>query len=311
MKKLSLRTFIQNLYSLWVYDYHSDDNRLKREMDYLSKQLCWQRMQNVAWRLKGTAEDNDEWNYVRDNSQPTNFPYLQVNQLASVESGYDKKLKLPFVLHHSQRLYFPHSYSLYECENLYRYLIEIDQILGGGYLAKAPHCYQTDNFKVAEGDVLFDCGAAEGLFSLDVIDKVSHVYLIETDKRWIPALRATFAPYKNKVTIVNKYLSSEDDMHHVSLSSLLSMHNESCFVKMDIEGAETMVLKESKDFLKGRDNIRLACCTYHYQSDADTLAHLFAEIGYRYSFSDGWMFCFDFEEIKPPYMRHGIIRAQK
>lgn len=311
MKKPSFRTFIQNLYSLWVYDYHQQDLELRKENQWQQKNLRWLKIQNAALKAAGTSEDCPEMAFIRNCNELTNFPYPQLKHLDSVTCAYDIKLKLPFVLHNGKKLYFPKTFSLEACEQAYRSLIEKDQILGGGYLEKAPHCYQTDSFKVEERDVLFDCGAAEGLFALDAIDKVSHVYLIETDKTWIPALEATFAPYNEKVTIVNKFLSDKNDYHNVNLATLLSKHNDQCFVKIDIEGAEVNVIKACKDYLKTRDNIRLACCAYHYQQDAEKLSRMFEDIGYQYEFSDGWMLCMDFEEVKSPYLRHGIIKVQK
>lgn len=311
MKKLSLRTLIQNLYSLWVYDYHKEYNQLKGELYILVKDLRWQTIQIAALQAKDTSSDCAEFEYTRSLSKPTNFPYPQIKRLENVEVLYDKGRGLPYVMHKGHRLYYPHEYALEYCKKVYCFLIEQDQILEGGYLEKAPHCYQTDTFKVESGDVLIDGGAAEGLFTLENIEKVSRAILIEADKKWIPALNATFAPWQEKVTIINKFLSNRDDRHNVNLASLLAKHPEACFVKMDIEGAETRVLEGCKEYLKTRNDIRLTCCTYHYQGDAENLSKLFDEIRYDHAFSDGWMFFVDYDMPEVPYLRHALIRAQK
>jgi 16S rRNA A1518/A1519 N6-dimethyltransferase RsmA/KsgA/DIM1 with predicted DNA glycosylase/AP lyase activity len=64
--------------------------------------------------------------------------------------------------------------------------------LGGGYMEKMPHQYQTSYFQVKKNDILLDVGCAEALFSLDVIDKVKKVILFESDSVWFDPLKATF-----------------------------------------------------------------------------------------------------------------------
>ncbi|MBQ7631953.1 MAG: hypothetical protein IJS82_04250 [Paludibacteraceae bacterium] len=316
MKKLSLRTFIQNLYSLWVYDFHSWDTSLSGKIDYIEKNIAkkekWDRIVSLLENYKGELSDSREMAFVRALQIPqfVVFPYHQIKRLETFEVGYDNVLKLLYVIHDKKRLYYNRAFTIDSCERSYRFLIEQDQILEGGYLEKAPHCYQTESFKVEEGDVLIDGGAAEGLFALDVIDKVSHVYLIEADSNWIPALKATFAPYKDKVTIINKYLSDCDDTDNISLGSILARHNGNCFVKMDIEGAEPKVIKGALSYLNTRDNVKLSCCTYHYQNDAKELADLFESIGYQHEFSAGWFFFAEYDMPEPPYLRHALIRAK-
>ena len=58
-------------------------------------------------------------------------------------------------------------------------------------------------------------------------------------------------------------------------------------------------------------NIKIACCTYHRQDDADTIEKIYNEIGFHYEYSDGYiLFSLDPNQ-KPPYFRHGIIRGWK
>ena len=46
-----------------------------------------------------------------------------------------------------------------------------------------------------------DAGCAEGYTSLEVVEEVDHLYLFECDEAWIEALEATFALWREKVTI--------------------------------------------------------------------------------------------------------------
>ena len=81
--------------------------------------------------------------------------------------------------------------------------------------------------------------------------------------------------YKDKVTIIQKFLGGEDSENTVTLNSLFDkISKESFFVKMDIEGAEESVIQGSKDFLKSQNKIKLACCTYHRANHAELISLL-------------------------------------
>jgi hypothetical protein len=202
--------------------------------------------------------------YLLENKTDIIFPYKQINKIENVQSGYDDSLKLSYVIHNGKKLYFPLSQN---AESIYKKLIENENITGTTeerYREKHPHQYQSDTFFIKEGDVFCDIGCAEALLSLDVIDKVKRVYLVESDPMWLDALKATFKPYRDKVIIIDKLISDVDTETTITLSSLLKNEKESpVFIKMDIEGYETSVIEASKEFLLERQNIRIACCTYH------------------------------------------------
>jgi 16S rRNA A1518/A1519 N6-dimethyltransferase RsmA/KsgA/DIM1 with predicted DNA glycosylase/AP lyase activity len=73
-----------------------------------------------------------------------------------------------------------------------------------------------DSFGVSEGDIVVDVGAAEGNFALSVVEKANKVYIIEGNAAWCDALRQTFLPYKEKVEIIQKFLSDVADDDHVT-----------------------------------------------------------------------------------------------
>ena len=157
---------------------------------------------------------------------------------------------------------------------------------------------------------MVDVGCAEALFSLDVIEQASKVYLIERDGIWKAPLLATFAPYKDKVVFVQKLASDKDGRTTVSLPSLLMSETSSpLFIKMDIEGYEPKVVRTLLPLFRERDGITLSCCTYHNNEDAATLEQLFQQVGYRYEFSKGYMLFARYDQPAAPYFRHGVIRA--
>lgn len=312
LSKMSLRTFFRNFYHLFVSDFHKLD---------VERRLQWTELKDLALPelMRRYFDENnsmlykDEIDYVYRNGVRV-FPYEQLGSMGQVESGVEPHSQMPYVIHQGKRLYFPKDKPLEQAEWYYRQLIETENLLGGNYTSKMPHCYQSERMKVEEGDVFVDVGAAEGLVALDVIDKVSKVYVIESDPQWMKALRATFEPYKEKCVIVPKLVTDHDGLRTVTLESLLKNETEHpVFVKMDIEGYEKKVLETAKGFLARRNNIKLACCTYHCEGDADVLSGLLGQLGYSYEFSDGWMLFSNYDKTlpNPPFFRHGMIRAWK
>ena len=233
----------------------------------------------------------------------------QEDMTVEVESGFDDSLRLPYVIHKGKHLYFPRKYSVAQAVEAYKGYICGDRLLGRGEDI-APHQYQSKDFQVHDGDVVVDVGCAEALFSLDVIEQASKVYLIERDGIWKAPLLATFAPYKDKVVFVQKLVSDKDGRATVSLPSLLKSETASpLFIKMDIEGYEPKVVRTLLPLLRERDGITLSCCTYHNNEDATILEQLFQQVGYRYEFSKGYMLFARYDQPAAPYFRHGVIRA--
>ena len=302
---LSLRTFARNIYTIFTYDIRTllRDTRDRLEMESM----------HHFYDSPDSEPYREELEYVFRNGLNV-FPYEQLKSSQPFECGYDRHHGMPYVIHNGKRLYFPKDFSVERTERNYRKYIETENLLGGNYTKKMPHCYQSERFKVNDGDVFVDVGAAEGLVALDVIDKASKVYLVESERRWVKALRATFEPYKEKCVIVQKLVTDHNGRNSITLEHLLKYETtRPIFVKMDIEGYEKRVVGASKDFLSRRDNIKLACCTYHKEEDAQALESLFRQLCYHYEFSDGWMLFskYDKSMLKIPFFRHGIIRAWK
>lgn len=253
----------------------------------------------------------NELEYLRRLGRYCNFPYRPDEGLPTT-SGRDETSNLPYVVHNGKRLFFPESFSVEETTGMYMNYLQTEKLLGMNETGDAPHRYQSPAVHVEEGDAVFDIGAAEGLFALDQVDKASHVVIVENDPQWLLPLQHTFAPYKEKVTIIHKLISSTDTAHTLSLKSLLTQTNySSAFIKMDIEGFETSTIASAADFLKETGNIKIAAAAYHRQYDADELATLLDSIGYSTEFSKGYMLFHMYDTPVPPFFRHGIIRAKK
>jgi len=223
----------------------------------------------------------------------------------NIEVLMDTSNGLRYVMHQGKRLYFVRSFNDRTVKYCYSGLITEQD-------PDSPHCYLGEDFKVLADDVLLDVGSAEGIFSLTHIEKLKQVILFERDPQWVEALEATFAPWKEKVTIVRKYVSDCNDEENVTIDSFLSDKPYiPTFIKIDVEGAEQRVLDGMQQTIKLND-LRLALCTYHQQNDFKHFASFLSEKGFKWSASKGVMiFLNDLNSLQAPYFRKGLIRANK
>ena len=212
---------------------------------------------------------------------------------------------LPWVEHQGRRLFFPAHWNDGLVRYKYRYLC-MEQDPGSS------HCYLTPELREKRFDVLIDAGCAEGMLALELIDTVERVLLIECDADWLPALEATFVPWKDKVMILRQTLGDTDRDEGVTLRTLarrFDIHN--ALLKLDIEGFEGQAIAGAGD-LPGYASAVL-CCTYHRAQDADARSDALGRYGYRLSFSKGYMLFASPPAYlplpEPPYFRRGLVRA--
>jgi len=249
------------------------------------------------------------------------IPYSWFNEylIRPVYVEYDSACELYYVLWNDLKIYFydtrKSAVACYfntisgemDIRSPHRYITEQNDMIGtidtgvGEYEA-SKHNENTSAFCVADGDVVADIGCAEGNFSLGIINRAAHVYLFEPDTNWLPALQQTFKAFKDKVTIVNKMVSDYDSECTVTLDTFFKdkpVH----FIKADIEGAEGKMLAGARGLFSNHKNIKAAVCTYHKKEDADDFKNYFNELGYKTSFTDGYM-------AVDASLRKGVIRAE-
>ena len=173
---------------------------------------------------------------------------------------------------------------------------------------------QAESAQNEEIDIWRDLGTARGLLALDVIDKVSKVYLVERTSRWRKPLKATFAPY-DKVELVKGFLSGKKKGKNkkglIGLADLLEKcGHQRVFVMMDLEGKELEVLRDAKEYLRtARNPITLAVCAYHRTTDYDDLMEFFEEIGYQTETQPGYIYTDMNDGHGIHSLRHGLVRA--
>ena len=82
------------------------------------------------------------------------------------------------------------------------------------------------------------------------------------------AIRATFEPWQDKVTIVQKYVSDHNSSREQTLDDFFNNQtNEHLFLKMDIEGAERHALAGCNNLFQNCQKLDFAICTYHLHDD--------------------------------------------
>ena len=142
-------------------------------------------------------EIEDLGTFSPDDDSVFPYPYLDREPIA-VESGFDRKRRLPYVVHKGRSFFGTKDQRVEEVAQAYRYYVEDEGLLGTGRRVKSPHAYVDEDFKVEEGDVVVDVGCSDALFAFDNADVAGKIYLFESWKKWRPALEASFEPFREK-----------------------------------------------------------------------------------------------------------------
>lgn len=293
------------------YYYKKIKKRRKYEKELFLDDPLWElRKQILNYYKSQSVKDKylkDAIKYIRKEGMSV-FPYhfREKYKKSDIVVYSDSESGMNYVKHDNKNLYFPPDMDEKDVQTVYSsLLVEQDP--------QSPHRYLSEEFNIDPDSILMDIGAAEGILSLDLVEKVHKVFLFEVDERWIKALSKTFEPWKEKIVIINKYVSDIDNETSVKLDTLKSQFDRnSIFLKLDVEGAEEKVLKGAQDILTSdKYNCKSAICTYHNQKDYDTLSRLMTNFGYNVEATDGYMLFIYDPHISAPYFRKGLIRCQR
>lgn len=234
-----------------------------------------------------------------------NYPFADEYMEYPVEVHWDCEKDLYYAVYYGKKMYMAKKYKKKEDVVDYIRALMREQDI------HSPHRYITENFKIENGSVLIDAGVAEGNFALEHIDEVSKVYLIETDLDWIEALNYTFAPYKDKVTIVQGFLTDIVGDNTVTIDAI-AKGEKIDFIKMDIEGAEVKALAGAKETLR-KYKPKLDICSYHNEADEQKILSSLAPYDYQTEHSKGYMVFLvkeTFQTTETKSLVRGLIRAQ-
>lgn len=228
--------------------------------------------------------------------------YNKYEKQITIDVNYDKVAGLFYTNWYGKHLYMKRSMDT--LEKVKRYILSLYEEQN----PDSPHCYRRNGYGIHTGDVILDGGAAEGFWALENIDKASYLYLVEGDEEWVEALHYTFQDYENKVEIINKWLGRVLSDKIITIDALNSKHKLN-YIKMDIEGAESLALQGATETLS-QENVALSVCTYHTEESEEIIIHFLEEYGFETVKNNGFMWFLD-DYVNPASLRHGIIFARK
>lgn len=256
------------------------------------------------FKLRDKFEEEIAYMKQKDKIMMFPYPFTEKYSGRSIQVFRDPEKELPYVIHKGKRLYYPADMTKEAVADTYAAVIlEQDE--------DSPHRYFSEAYPFNDGDIFLDVGCAEGNMALEIADNAKALVLFEIQERWMPALKATFAPWQDKVIIVNKLAGDEITDSATSIDHELDRINVdgNIYIKIDAEGSERKILKGAENTFAKR-NVTCACCTYHRQEDGEELKALFAKMGFRYEFSKGYAIFRAQKDQKYPYFRKGLIRVK-
>jgi hypothetical protein len=249
-------------------------------------------------------ERKDVVDYVRNHGVRI-FPYhfTENYKKEDIQVFHDQEHGMHYVLQEGKRLYFKKKWSVKRIKKSYHDLtLEQDEM--------SPHRYLSTNFNLNDNDVLADFGAAEGNFTLSVIERIKKAYLFEYDPEWIEALQMTFKPWQDKVEIVPKFVSDKNDEKHCSGDVFFS-DKQLTFMKIDVDGGERGLLKGFEQTIDKAPTMKIALCTYHQHDDEQEFSTWLKNKNYLVVPSKGYMIFHYDKKLKAPYIRRALVRATK
>ena len=176
---------------------------------------------------------------------------------------------------------------------------------------RSPHAYWCKRFSRNDDDIAVLVGASDGIYALQLVDHVSHLYLFEADATWFNALARTLRPWKDKVTLVEGIVGERTGGGTVSLDAFFEAEGVlPTYIQADVEGAEAAVIAGARGILSRAGRISLSICCYHRQDDEATLRESLGGVGLDVHTTAGYMLLWP-QLLSPPYLRRGVIHAHK
>lgn len=185
------------------------------------------------------------------------------------------------------------------------------------------HYYEIPQTTVAPGDVVIDCGAAEGLFALKIYQRCKKVYVIEPLSKFVETMHKTFEKATN-VEILPVAISDTEYSTSISnndISSALSDKGEGelvqvttldklfldknipvNYLKMDLEGHDYKALVGAENLIK-KYKPKIAITTYHDVNHASQIETFLKSIVPEYKILCKGIY----QETGSPVMLHAWI----
>lgn len=165
------------------------------------------------------------------------------------------------------------------------------------------HYYEVPETTVQPDDVVVDCGAAEGVFTLRVASRARAVYAVEPLPQWVDCLNRTFAGATN-VHVLPYAVSDQPGHQWFHTDGLLSRLGTGgdvevqvrtiddlffakdiavSYLKADLEGHDLVMLRGARQTI-AQSSPRIAITTYHAHDHARGMMELLRGLNPRYRF---------------------------
>ncbi len=89
----------------------------------------------------------------------------------------------------------------------------------------------------------------------------------------------------------------------------IKVNEDVTFLKIDVDGAESIVLDSCREVFKGGKPFKIALCTYHKNNDEKEFTAMLKNSGFTVTPSRGYMIHYYDKKMKAPYLRRGLIRC--
>ena len=164
------------------------------------------------------------------------------------------------------------------------------------------HYYEINETKVGTDDVVVDCGAAEGLFSLLIEKRCKKVYVVEPLPDYLDSLKLTFENSENVEIIpyalgakTGKGILSNENMCssiitsgegvNVEISTIDDLFYKKgiriSYIKSDLEGYDLAMLKGAENTIK-QYHPKIAVTVYHKPDDGREIEEYLKRINPKY-----------------------------
>ena len=261
-----------------ILSMYPDMEMLIENKNYFYRYAISERYKNSEdSEIKGILE-----NINRNDVRMFNYDFVDKYEEIEIDAYYDPECRMYYVYHEGKKLFFPKSIDSKKRAEVYYRSLLIEQDL------QSPHRYLDMDFNINQGNVVVDIGTAEGNFSLEIIDKVSKLYLIESEDEWIEALKETFKEYQEKVVIIPKFITSINAGKYATLDYLIDEPVD--FIKMDIEGNEWDALLGAERLIRVSKNVKCAICSYHSNYDEVLIKDILEKYGLKCSTTPGYVY---------------------
>ena len=83
------------------------------------------------------------------------------------------------------------------------------------------------------------------------------------------------------------------------------------FLKIDVDGYEDEVMASIDEILKNSSKMKILLCTYHSDNDFKKYSRILKGYKYKVSNSKGYMIFYWDKRLSYPFLRRGVLRAEK